>query len=318
MIPIAVVTGSLGSGKTTLIGRILRDPGFARSAVIVSEFGDVALDHDLIAASDDGVLTLATGCLCCTVQSDLARTLLDLQGRRAAGLVDYDQVLIETSGLSDPAPLIQALLGDPAVAATHRPPSLVTLVDTVHGEAMLDERPEAVRQVALADRLLISKTDVQPPAPSLLARLDALNPTAPRAAAAGATAADLFDTGSAAALAARLRTLPAAPGHAEIDSFVLTRERPLPAVALTLLLQALAEHCGRRLLRLKGLVALEEMPDEPAVIHGVRHVISPPAFLPAWPDDDHTTRIVFIGTGIPRWFPARLLDAIEAEVRDTP
>ena len=316
MLPVAVVTGSLGSGKTTLIGRILRDPGFARTAVIVNEFGEIALDHDLIASSDEGILTLATSCLCCTVQTDLARTMLDLHGRRAAGLVEYDRVLIETSGLSDPAPLVQALLGDAGVAATHRPPHLVALVDAVHGEAMLSDRPEAVRQVALADKVLVSKTDIQPPSPALLERLDALNPAAPRVPASAATATDLYGDPAPVALAERLDTLPGRAGHGEIDTFVLTRERPLPALALTLLLQALAEHCGRKLLRLKGLVGIEEMPDEPAVIHGVRHVVSPPEFLPRWPTADRTTRIVFIGAGIPRWFPARLLDAIEEEVRD--
>jgi G3E family GTPase len=316
LIPVSVVTGALGSGKTTLIGRILRDPAFARTAVIVNEFGEIPLDHDLIASSDETLLTLATGCLCCTVQTDLARTMLDLEGRRAAGLVTYDRVLVETSGLSDPAPLVQALLGDAGVAATHRPPFIVTLVDAVHGASMLTQRPEAVRQVALADHLLISKTDVQAPADTLLMALRALNADAPVSDALGAAAADLFGDPARAALAGRLASMPDGQSHADIETFVLQRPAPIPALALTLLLQALAEHCGRRLLRVKGLIGIEELPDQPAVIHGVRHVFSAPEFLPAWPSRDRTTRMVFIGNNIPRWFPARLLDAIEAEVRE--
>lgn len=316
MIPLTVVTGALGSGKTTLIGRVLRDPGFARTAVIVNEFGDIPLDHDLIASADENLLTLATGCLCCTVQTDLARTMLDLFARRQAGEVAYDRVLVETSGVSDPAPLMQALLGDAGIAATHRPPFLVTLVDTAHGTLTLTERPEARRQVALADRLLLSKTDLHPCSDALTISLRSLNRHAVPRLAVEATAADLFGDPAPLALAARLGDLDGSSGHADIDSFTLTRERPVPALALTLLLQALAEHCGPKLLRLKGLVAIAEMPEQPAVIHGVRHVVSAPEFLPAWPSDNRSTRIVFIGTAIPRWFPARLLDAIEAEVRD--
>ncbi len=316
MIPVSVVTGALGSGKTTLIGRVLRDPAFARTAVIVNEFGEIPLDHDLIASSDENVLTLATGCLCCTVQTDLARTMLDLEGRRSAGLVTYDRVLVETSGLSDPAPLVQALLGDAGVAATHRPPFVVALVDAVHGSATLAERPEAVRQVALADRLLIGKTDLRAPDAELLASLRALNFDAPVSESRVATASDLFGDPARAALARRLEGLPDGGGHAGVETFVLQRDAPVPALALTLLLQALAEHCGRRLLRVKGLIGIEEMPDQPAVIHGVRHVFSAPDFLPAWPSGDRTTRMVFIGNGVPRWFPARLLEAIETEVRE--
>jgi G3E family GTPase len=168
----------------------------------------------------------------------------------------------------------------------------------------------------LADRLLLTKTDLHPGPEALLLSLDSLNRQAAPSPAAEATAADLFGDPAPLALVARLDALADAPGHADIDSFTLIRERPVPALALTLLLQALAEHCGRKLLRLKGLVAIEEMPDRPAVIHGVRHVVSAPEFLAAWPGADRSTRIVFIGSAIPRWFPARLLDAIEAEVRE--
>jgi G3E family GTPase len=313
MTPVTIVTGFLGSGKTTLIGRILRDPGFARTAVIVSEFGEISLDHDLIVAGDDQVLTLSTGCLCCAVQTDLGRTLLDLRQRRAAGTAAFDRVLIETSGLSDPAPILQGLMTDPAGAVV---PSVVTLVDVIHGETTLRRHAEARQQVALADRLLLSKTDMGSASDSLLAELAALNPGAPAIPAVIPTLGDLFSAPPIEVLAERLARLPRIAAHAGVDTFTLTRQRPLPALALTLLLQAVAEHCGSRLLRLKGLVAIEEMPGQPAVIHGVRHVVSAPEFLDRWPGQDETTRIVFITTGVPRFFVSRLLDAIEAEVRD--
>jgi G3E family GTPase len=308
MIPVSIVTGFLGSGKTTLIGSILRDPAFRRTAVIVNEFGEIGLDHDLIAGGDDTVLELTTGCLCCAVQTDLARTLTNLLAHRPDG---YDRVLIETSGLADPAPILHALMTDRDLTATHRIAAIVTLIDTVHGEGTLAAHPEARRQVALADHVLLSKTDVAAASAALLAHIATLNPGAPLLTNGALEPAMLFTEGKA------LRPCPAnAAVHTpDIATFVLQRDPPLPALALTLLLQALAEHCGGRMLRMKGLVAIEELPGQPAVIHGVRHVVAEPVFLDRWPSADQTTRIVFIGTGIPPYFPARLLDAIEAEVR---
>jgi G3E family GTPase len=325
VIQVSIVTGFLGSGKTTLIGRLLRDPALARTAVIVNEFGEIGLDHELIASSDETLMALTTGCLCCAVRSDLVETLLDLQRRRAEGTADYDRVLIETSGLADPAPILQALMTDPAIVATHAIDMLVTLVDAVHGEASLNRHPEARRQVALADLLLLSKTDLAAPAQGLRERLEALNPGAPLIPTGGLAAASLFTAADPVARAERLTRLPGREvrspfergQHSDgIESFILQRNEPMPALALTLLLQALTEHCGARLLRMKGLVELEELPGRPAVVHGVQHAFSPPEFLDRWPSDDRTTRIVFIATGVPRHFPARLLAAIEAEVRE--
>src|ERR1700742_5245740 len=152
MIPVAIVTGFLGSGKTTLIGRVLRDPAFARTAVIVNEFGEIGLDHELIASSDETLMALTTGCLCCAVRSDLVATLLDLQRRREAGEIAYERVLIETSGLADPAPILQALMTDRDLARQHTLDGIVSLVDALHGVETLERHPEARRQVALADR----------------------------------------------------------------------------------------------------------------------------------------------------------------------
>ena len=313
MIPVAIVTGFLGSGKSTLISRILRDPVFARTAVIVNEFGEIGLDHELIASSDETLLALTTGCLCCAVRSDLVATLLDLLRRREAGEVAFDRVLIETSGLADPAPILHALMTDRDIAQAYELGGVVTVVDALHGAATFDRHPEAVRQVALADTLLLSKTDIATPQAVLHERLTLLNPQAALGNSHDAVPELLFTSSSA---APRFDDTPT-PRHSDgISTFVLQRNRPVPALALALLLEALAEHCGSRLLRLKGLVDIEEMPGQPAVIHGVQHVVSAPEFLERWPSDNRTTRIVFIAQGVPRYFPMRLLDAIEQEVRE--
>jgi G3E family GTPase len=327
VLPVSIVTGFLGSGKTTLIARLLRNPAFARTAVIVNEFGEIGLDHELIAASDEQLLTLSTGCLCCAVRADLLATLLDLHRRRDSGDIAYDRVLIETSGLADPAPILQALLTDRDVAQRHAIDTLLTLVDAQHGEATLDRHPEARRQAVLADRMLLTKTDVVAETDALRGRLAALNPGAPLlCAVAGAVApAALFSGTDADARAARLAALAATStrspfvpaAHSDgVMTFSLVREAPLPALALMLWLEALVEHCGDRLLRVKGLVDVAEMPDRPALIHGVRHVFAPPEWLDRWPSADRRTRMVFIGEAIPQYFPTRLLDAIEAEVMD--
>jgi G3E family GTPase len=324
MIPVAIVTGFLGSGKTTLISRILRDPAFARTAVIVNEFGEIGLDHELIASSDETLLALTTGCLCCAVRSDLVATLLDLRRRSEAGEIAYERVLIETSGLADPAPILHALMTDRDIAGQHRIDAVVTVVDTLHGEATLDRHPEARRQIALADTLLLSKTDIAAPGNSLLARIHALNPGAGLHTATEVAAASLFSGGGIPSSGTVPRRMAGSwPGHdvnaqhsGGIETFALQRDRPIPALALTLLFETLAEHCGARLLRMKGLVDIEEMPGQPAEVHAVQHVVSPPKFLDRWPSADHTTRMVFITQGVPPYFPSRLLDAIETEVRE--
>lgn len=306
-----MVTGFLGCGKTTLIGRLLPDPRLSDTAVIVNEFGEVALDHALIASSTESFIQLTTGCLCCAVRTDLVRTLLELEGRREAGEIAFARVLVETSGLADPAPILAALMSDAALAGRFAIGAVATLVDAELGEATLERHPEARRQVAMADRILLTKTDRAAPSAALRARLAALNPAA-------TPVQGPVDAGWLLAPAGRLpqEFPPVALHTAGINSATILRTEPVPALALTLLIQALAEHCGARLLRLKGLVDLAEAPGRPAVIHGVQHVFSAPEFLPAWPDEDRTTRIVLIGEALPPHFAARLLDAIIAEVQD--
>jgi G3E family GTPase len=196
-------------------------------------------------------------------------------------------------------------------------------VDALLGDETLDRHVEARRQAALADVLLLSKTDIAGDALPLRARLSALNPGALRRNADQLRAEDAFISGDPARQLSRLGSLPSPSAVSPfargvhtggISSFSLQRRRPVPALALTFLLEALAEHCGAKLLRLKGLVDIAEMPGKPAVIHGVQHVIAAPVFLDCWPSADHTTRIVFIASGVPPHLPARLLDAIEEEV----
>jgi G3E family GTPase len=306
MIPVSVVTGFLGCGKTTLIGRLLPDPRLSDTAVIVNEFGEVALDHALIASSTESFIQLTTGCLCCAVRTDLVRTLLELEGRREAGEIAFTRVLVETSGLADPAPILAALMSDAALAGRFAIGAVATLVDAELGEATLERHPEARRQVAMADRILLTKTDRAAPSAALRARLAALNPAA-------TPVQGPVDAGWLLAPAGRL---PQEFPPVALHTAGIRRTEPVPALALTLLIQALAEHCGARLLRLKGLVDLAEAPGRPAVIHGVQHVFSAPEYLPAWPDEDRTTRIVLIGEALPPHFAARLLDAIIAEVQD--
>ncbi|MGE0716427.1 MAG: GTP-binding protein [Alphaproteobacteria bacterium] len=328
-IPVVVLTGFLGSGKTTLLRRILEDPRHAGTAVVVNELGEVGLDHDLIRHSEEDLVALATGCLCCSVRGDLVRTLLDLEARRAAGTVpSYGRVVIETSGLADPAPILHALLTDDGLSAGHRLERVLTVVDALLGQATLDRHPEALRQAALADRLILTKTDLTGGTPPALARrLAALNPAASQeTAVAGDIAPErvLDPAGHTTAaigelLAALTRAAGAGPAAMHSDGIAaipIVRPAPIPAVALTLFLQGLAEHCGRDLLRLKGIVGLAEAPERPVVVHGVQHVLHPPEWLERWPDPDRRTRLMVIGRALPPEWPGRLLDAIVAETAD--
>jgi len=330
MIPVCVLTGFLGSGKTTLLARLLKSPAFARTAVIINEFGEVGLDHDLIETSDESFVTLQTGCLCCTIRGDLVLTLSDILRRRDEGTVTpFDRVVIETSGLADPAPILHAVMSDDALAERLTLAGVVTTVDALHGGETLERQPESIKQVAVADRLVLTKTDLVAEQPAaVLERLAALNPSAPVLPAlfGDIDPGRLFDACIWEA-SGKLAGVEHAPhrhhgahdrGHdARIACFALIRDEPIPAVALTLFLEVLAEHCGADLLRVKGIVAIAESPERPAVIHGVQHVFHAPGFLDRWPSEDRRSRLVFIARDLPREFAQALLDAIEAEVRET-
>jgi len=330
MIPVSVITGFLGSGKTTLLARLLRDPAMARTAVIINEFGSVGLDHELVETSDESFIQLSNGCLCCNVRSDLVLTLGDLAARRAAGTVpQFERVVVETTGLADPAPILHALMTDRALCEVYALDGVITTVDAVTGLSTLDRHPESLRQAAVADRLILTKTDVPEAQAELLrARLAAINPGAAVMEVVGGAVAPsaLFDCGfyDAAGKHPDVQAWLAheAHGHAphhhqdDITSFCIVRDRPLHAVTLPLLLSALAENCGADLLRMKGIVHVIEEPDRPAVIHGVQHVYHAPVWLARWPSADTRTRMVFIGRNIRESWVRALIELIDAEVAD--
>jgi G3E family GTPase len=316
-LPVSVVTGFLGSGKTTLLSHLLRDPAAARTAVIVNEFGEVGLDHLLLEASDEEIVLLEGGCLCCQVRGDLVRTAGRLLERRARGAAVFDRIVIETTGLADPAPILHALMTDREIADALRLESIIATVDCAAGDATLDAHPQSVKQAALADRIVLTKADLADPAASGLAeRLRRINPSAPQLAAlhGAADASRLFNSS---VYEHRDPALYESHGHSgeEVETFCLRRSAPLHAVTLSLFLQLLAEHCGAKLLRLKGLVGVVETPGRPAVIHGVQHVFHPPAWLEAWPDDDRTTRIVVISQGLDAGWLQDLLEVLDDEVK---
>jgi G3E family GTPase len=335
-IPVSVLTGFLGSGKTSMLRHLLRQPEFSRTAVIINEFGEVGIDHELIEASEDSFIELQTGCLCCKIRSDLAQTLADLLRRRDAGsCAPFDRIVIETSGLADPAPILQTLMTDTIIAGRLALGGVVTTVDAVNGTGTLARETISQKQIAVADRIVLTKLDLAGPAkPALLRRLADFNAGAPVLTAdhgridprlvfnAGLYDPQTKSTDVSAWLAeeshghahARLES----DIHAEIRSYAIVREDPIRAVALTLFLEALAEHCGDDILRLKGIVNILESPDRPAVIHGVQHVFHAPAWLDRWPSDDRSSRIVFITRRVPRRWVEVLLQAIGAEVADVP
>jgi G3E family GTPase len=332
VITVSVLTGFLGSGKTTMLRHLLRQPEFSRIAVIINEFGEVGLDHELIEASEDSFIELQTGCLCCKIRTDLAHTLQDLLQRRDEGrCARFDRIVIETSGLADPAPILQTLMTDTNTAGRLVLGGVVTTVDVINGAGTLEHEAISQKQVAVADRIVLTKLDLAGPAePVLLGRLEALNAGAPvliadhgRIDAAAVFNSGLYDpqtksTDVNAWLAQETHGHSHARHDADMQTYAIMRHEPIRAVALTLFLEALAEHCGNDILRLKGIVHILECPDGPAVIHGVQHVFHAPAWLDRWPSEDRSSRIVFITRRVPQRWVEILLDAIVEEVADVP
>jgi G3E family GTPase len=276
----------------------------ADTAVVINEFGAMGLDHLLVEAADQEVLQLPNGCVCCAVRQDLADTLYGLLRRRARGdTTPFNRIVVETSGLAEPSPILYTLSADAFLEASLRVDTIVTMVDSIAGLATLDQFPEATAQVAGADRLLVTKTDLAAPPPALLARLAALNPVARGVAADDANpAAILFGGGDVAvphAALPRRQRFSASAVHAHgIAAFILVLRRPMTRLGFAMALGGLARAHGEDVLRVKGLVAFADREGGPAAIHAVQHTMYPPRWLDAWPDDDCTSRLVFIVRGL--------------------
>ncbi len=336
--PVSIITGYLGSGKTTLLNRLLRDPGMARAAVIINEFGEIGLDHLLVATPAENTVLLQNGCLCCTIRGDLVETLADLLAKRGAGGIPaFDRILVETTGLADPVPVLRTLASDEIIAPRLRLGAVITLVDGVNGARQLDDCPESVKQAAVADCLLVSKADLAgaPAVARLRKRLSRINPGAQihEVVRGGIEPGLLFGAalddpaakserverwlneaafvkaGRGALHTARAR----GASHSDrIHTFAVRREGAVTGAGLMAWLNLLAALKGANLLRVKGLVNVE---GRPVAVHAVQSVIHEPVALESWPSADRSSRIVFITRDMARAELEATLPALEVAAR---
>ena len=328
--PVNLVTGFLGSGKTTLLQRLLADPALGDTAVLINEFGEVGLDHHLLERIDDTMVLLQSGCLCCTIRGELSQSIKDLHSKRERGLVpNFRRLVIESTGLADPFPILSTVQADPVLKHHFRLGNVIATVDAVNGAVQLARQPECTKQVAVADRLVLTKTDLadSETADALVARLRRLNPSAPlwRAAedrldAEALLSHDVFALGGKSALAQRwfAQEVDVHP-HAHdrnrhgdsIRAFSLVFDGPLDWTLFGLWLTMLLHRHGNAVLRVKGILNVEGSPT-PVAVHGVQHLVHPPIHMAAWPDGDHRSRLVFIVEDLERAVIERSLAAFLA------
>jgi G3E family GTPase len=341
-IPVSVLTGFLGSGKTTLLNRLLKDPALVDTAIIINEFGDVGIDHLLVEKADEGIIELADGCLCCTVRGELVDTLSNLIDRLQTGrLQRLRRVIIETTGLADPAPVLHAIMGHPVLLQAFRVDGVIATVDAINGIATLNGHEEAVKQAAVADRIVITKTDLpgaRDELASLRARLATLNPGAdqidagdPRTGYGALFECGVYNPESKTINVQRWLKAEAYREHdhgpvghhhhhghhhhdvnrhdATIRSFALKHDTPIPLSSFDMFLDLLRSVHGEKLLRMKGIVQLEDDPERPLVIHGVQQIFHPPVRLAGWADGVRETRLVMIVKDLPESYVRQLFDA---------
>ena len=354
-IPVSILTGFLGAGKSTLLNRLLKDPAMKDAAVIINEFGEVGIDHLLVETSNDAVVELADGCLCCTVRGELVDTLAELiDGMQTGKVKPLSRVVIETTGLADPAPVMQSVMGHPSIAQHFDLDGVVTVVDAVNGLSTIDAFPEAYKQVAVADRLILTKKTLADEAAvsAITQRLRTLNPRAP------ITDGDADDAGSAVMLINGLYDASAkiadvdrwlkdemaaagdhhhhdhhhdhhghSHGHghhhhhdvnrhgASIRSYSILHDEPIDPMAINMFIDLLRSTHGEKLLRMKAIVALTDRPDKPLVLHGVQSIFHPPVRLPAWPEgSDRKTRLVLITKDLSESYVRDLFGAFTGKV----
>jgi len=332
-----LLTGFLGSGKTTLLKRILEDPSLTDTAVLINEFGDVGLDHQLVERIDEDMVLLQSGCICCTVRGELADALRDLHSRRERGLIpSFSRVVIESTGLADPFPILSTIKADPVLRHHFRPGNVITTVDAVNGAAHLNTYIESNRQAAIADRLIITKTDIAnfEQADDLTGRLRRINPDATildafdeRFSAAGLLDTDAAPRGARVQSATGFycedsRELVTAEGSshsAKLISFAVTVDDPIDWTSFGIWLTMLLNRHGERVLRVKGILNISGE-SRPVAIHGVQHLVHTPVHMEAWASEDRRSHIVFIVDGLDAALLKRSFEAfaIAKATADTP